>query len=269
MNKTVFYDYLRANLFKGTLSPAQFQGIETILTKWNELQPGKPDYLIAYILGTVFHETGRTMQPVRETFAKTDRQARRNVRRRKYGKPEGPYGQVYYGRGYVQLTWYYNYVNSSKEVGVDLAKYPDKAMDPAIASIILINGMMDGRFNGKRKGLEYYLTDDKKDYRNARRTVNITDHWATIKDAAETFLQAFVEARMAPVPVKEEKVKVDGKPMVVSTTNISAVGGFITTMATTLSTMDWKIALPLIILAGAFTFWIIKERWLKRFKFGE
>lgn len=268
MNKTVFYDYLRTNVFGGRLTPQQFDGIEKILAEWEEKNSDKPDYLIAYILGTVALETGRTMHPVRETFAKSDAVARRRVKHRKYGKPEGPYNHVYYGRGYVQLTWYYNYVNSSEEAGVDLAKYPDKAMDPSIAAKILINGMLDGRFNGRGKGLEYYLKEEKKDYKNARRTVNVTNVWWKVRDLSMDFEKAFELARQAPNEPKE-KPPVDGKPMVISTTNISAVGGFLTTMATTLSTMDWKIALPLIILSGGFAFWIIRERWLKRFKFGE
>ena len=49
-----------------------------------------------------------------------------------------------------------NYRNSSKDAGVDLEKYPDKMLDPVVSARVLIRGIMDGRWNGKGKGIDFY-----------------------------------------------------------------------------------------------------------------
>lgn len=67
---------------------------------------------LAYGLATARREVGAGMVPVREGFKKTDAEACAYVLRHyptKYGRPAGRWGHVYYGRGYVQLTWLKNY----------------------------------------------------------------------------------------------------------------------------------------------------------------
>src|SRR6185369_17418114 len=54
----------------------------------------------AYMLATVFHECAGTWQPIEE-YGKG--------KGLKYGTPDTRTGQVYYGRGYTQNTWYDNY----------------------------------------------------------------------------------------------------------------------------------------------------------------
>ncbi len=58
------------------------------------------------------------------------------------------------------------------------------------------------------------------------------------------------------------------KREVESTTQWSAVGGLVTTTVGALSGIDWRIAVPLIIVAAAFAFWIIRERRKKREEHG-
>ena len=89
---------------------------------------------LAYIMATVFHETAATMQPIGE-FGKG--------KLRKYGTPSKN-GEVYYGRGYVQLTWEENYIKVGEELGIDLVNNPNMALTPYIAFKIMIIGMMDG-----------------------------------------------------------------------------------------------------------------------------
>lgn len=48
---------------------------------------------------------------------------------------EGRYAP-YYGRGYIQLTWDYNYEAAGKDLGLDLLGNPDLAMQPDIAARI-------------------------------------------------------------------------------------------------------------------------------------
>ncbi|HSH18312.1 MAG TPA: glycoside hydrolase family 19 protein [Candidatus Saccharimonadales bacterium] len=43
----------------------------------------------------------------------------------------------YYGRGYVQLTWFDNYKKAGKALGLDLVNNPDLAMEPRNAARIM------------------------------------------------------------------------------------------------------------------------------------
>lgn len=58
------------------------------------------------------------------------------------------------------------------------------------------------------------------------------------------------------------------KGMLESTTNWSAIGAFITAVLGALQGLDPWVAAPVILVAGAFAFWIIKERWSKAEEFG-
>lgn len=81
----------------------------------------------AYILATVYHETGGTMAPIREAFADSDEQAIRRLQAhansgeasaryaanmREYSTVDPQTGEAYFGRGFVQLTWADNYRES-------------------------------------------------------------------------------------------------------------------------------------------------------------
>lgn len=184
-----FFAAVRTDLFGGKLNQGQVNGMDGIIQAMTEVGDGDQDTL-AYALATTYHETGMRMLPVREGFGETDAQSRARVnalaRKRgpdsnvaKYAKPAGPYGHVYYGRGYPQLTWLENYEKCSKEAGVDLVKNPDAMLDPRISARVLICGIMDGRWNGQGKGLDFYEgADDYLDDAEAiqaRRTVNVQD----------------------------------------------------------------------------------------------
>jgi hypothetical protein len=197
-----FFDIIRP--FFGSLNQEQVDGIKGIIKAFREVGDGDIDTL-AYALATAYHETGKRMVPVREGFAKTDKGARGAVAKlaskrgansapAKYGQPAGPYGHVYYGRGHVQLTWLHNYRNSSKDAGVDLEKYPDKMLDPVISARVLIRGVMDGRWNGQGKGIDFYEGEDDKLSREeatqARRLVNVQDKALTIAVYFEHFYNA-------------------------------------------------------------------------------
>ncbi len=202
MDRTAFFAALRrraSGVFGTSLSQQQVDGITGILDAFATHGDGR-DKTLAYALATAYHETGQRMVPVREGFAKDDATARRIVAKRAYGKPAGKYGHVYYGRGQVQLTWLDNYANSSADAGYDLVAYPDKMLDPVISARVLIRGLLDGRWNGQRKGIAFYLpTNGPDDLKNARRTVNITDKWELIGGYYAAFLAAIKEAGGVPV----------------------------------------------------------------------
>lgn len=179
MNRTEFYARIRP-MFGGTLSQRQVDGIEALLAATS----GLPLMQRAYLLATAKHETDSTMQPIAE-YGRGKGKA--------YGNP-GKYGQVPYGRGYVQLTWDTNYERADKELklGGALLKDFNLAMQPTIAAQILVRGCVEGWFTGRK------LADYIPDYRNARRVVNGTDQAELIAGYARTFEDALRAADLIP-----------------------------------------------------------------------
>jgi hypothetical protein len=142
MNRAVFFDAIRP-LFGG-LSTDQVRGLEILLAAVD----GLPVRHQAYVLATAYHETAATMQPVRETLAKTDAEAARRLERAwKAGKlswVKTPYwradnGKYWIGRGYVQLTHKVNYERAGKRMGVDLVADPSAAMSPMLAARVIVH----------------------------------------------------------------------------------------------------------------------------------
>jgi putative chitinase len=128
----------------------------------------------AYVLATVRHETGNRWLPVDEIG---------KGKGRAYGFPVE--GQLYYGRGFVQLTWYTNYEKVGKLLNLDLTGNPDLASDYDTAYLILSLGMSRGLFTGKK--LAHYINADGCDYVNARRIVNGTDRAELIAKYARDY----------------------------------------------------------------------------------
>lgn len=196
MNKAHFYDGIRHSVFGGRLGQSAVDNIEVVLNYWSANFSTNPPGQLAYVLATVFAEVGKKMAPVREGFKKTDKEARAHVSHRPYGKPAGPGKKhVYYGRGYVQLTWDYNYKAQGTKLGVDLLNKPDLALDPTNAVQILVRGMLDGDFNKTGKGLGDYVTKTRNDFTNARQTVNNGDRAGEIAGYATKFLRAIEGAQ--------------------------------------------------------------------------
>jgi len=127
---------------------------------------------IAYVLATVQHETNNTFKPVREAYWLSEEWRRKNLRY-----------YPYYGRGYVQLTWDYNYKKYGEILGIDLLGNPDKVMDPNIALFILVDGMSKGRFTSRKLGT--YVNGSKTNFIGARDVVNPGDKPALIAGYAK------------------------------------------------------------------------------------
>jgi hypothetical protein len=178
---------LRERLFGGSLTQTQVNSLNYLVARCEHFKINYSE--TAYVLATVFHETGyletvnghkvmnRYMRPVKER-----------------GSQEYLEGKKYYpyiGYGYVQLTWYENFLRVGKLIGVDLIKNPEKALEPAIASEILIKGMVFGWFTGvgfHRKCPVYRY--NKASYVRARKIVNGTDKADLIAGYAMDFEKA-------------------------------------------------------------------------------
>lgn len=159
----------------------------------------------AYVLATAKWETAHTIKPVRETLAKTDKQAMARLESAwKKGQlkwVKTPYWRTgFFGRGYVQLTHEYNYAKAGKKLGLPLVDRPEKVMEPGIASKILVRGSKEGWFTGKKLG--DFLTASKTDWRGARRIINGTDKAATIAAIAEEYNEALAADGYGTKPAK-------------------------------------------------------------------
>jgi hypothetical protein len=86
------------------------------------------------------------------------------------------YANIYYGRGYVQLTWKINYITLGQALGLgdDLAKNPEDALDPDIAYDVMSYGMRNGSFS-PGNNLSKYINAITCDYEGARRIINGQD----------------------------------------------------------------------------------------------
>lgn len=227
MHMPTFFAWVRRAPFGGRLSQAQVDGLNDTIEAWETLGDGD-DRKLAYVLATEFHETGAKMQPVRETFAATDRQARRNLAHREYAQPHPQTGRSYYGRGKVQLTWYDNYLRMGEILGLPLTDNPDLLLKSDVSAKVMIVGMMRGVFTGR--GLRRYFTDEGADPVGARRIVNGTDKDSLIAGYYEFFLSAIKGAKEAQAG---ERAKEDGTPERVNPLkDITSIGGAISAVGT-------------------------------------
>ena len=177
MNRTQFFNTVRKQLHQGKLNQEQVDGYEAILNELDCYNLSTQEK--AYMLATAYHETKYTMQPVREAYWLPEAWRKKNLRY-----------YPHYGRGYVQLTWPFNYERADRELGLSgaLVANLDLAMQPDIAAKIMIYGMREGWFTNKK--LSDYIKAGKADYVGARRIINGTDAARKITGYAETFEKA-------------------------------------------------------------------------------
>ena len=189
---SAFFAALRPEPFP-RLRQSQLAGIENLLEQMHAA--AWPLAFAAYGLATAAHETARTMQPIREkggdAYLKRmyDIEGARPAKARELGNDRPGDGVKYAGRGYVQLTGKANYRKAGIRLGLDLVGAPDLALDPEIAGRILVWGMAEGWFSGRR--LAAFLPASGKAtfemFRRARRIVNGTDRDAAIAVLALQF----------------------------------------------------------------------------------
>lgn len=173
-----FFDSVRESLFNGAMNQGQVHGMEAIIREW-ESQDLTDLRWLAYMLATTYHETAKTMQPIEE-YGKG--------KGRKYGKPDPVTGHIYYGRGFVQLTWKSNYANMGKLLDISLVDNPELALKVDIATQIMFKGMIGGLFTSKK--LADYFDANTEDWVNARRIINGVDCAVIIAGYAKEFLKA-------------------------------------------------------------------------------
>lgn len=182
INRKKLFDAVRGSPFDKKLNQGQVSGISAILDEWEKRKLTDLRWL-AYMLATVFHECNKTMQPISETGSL------------KYLKSKKYY--PWYGRGFVQLTWDYNYKLMNKlikaaGIDADIVSNPELAKRLDVATFIMFEGMLRGTFTGKK--LSNYFSATVNDPINARRIINGTDKAALISGYHKQFYADLMQA---------------------------------------------------------------------------
>lgn len=185
MDRKKFFDTFRAKS-ESRLSAKMVAGTEIIL----DAMEGAPLAYTAYALATAYHETNKTMEPVEEAYWIKNAAAWRKANLRYW---------PWHGRGYVQLTWQFNYQKADAELAKaglikpgDLMARPELAMQPKIAAFIMRHGMFQGWFTGVSFGkvLPSSGVATRKQYMDARTIINGRDKADLIEDYAQWFERA-------------------------------------------------------------------------------
>lgn len=183
INKESFYVSVRKSF--GKLNSSQIEGFEAIIDEF-EAQKIKDARHLAYMLATVWHECATLMRPIEEWGRGHSKPYGKKIKfnSKAYAEPN----QLYYGRGFVQLTWFENYEKIGNILGIDLLKAPALALDLKIATKIMFVGMEFGIFTGKR--LSDYFNDKEDNPIGARKIINGLDKANLISGYYQEFLNA-------------------------------------------------------------------------------
>lgn len=188
-------------MFGGGYSQGQVEGIDAILDAWDASKLVDERWL-AYMFATGFHETGGkfvasveslnySVDGLMKTFGRhrisaaqckalgrsgsrpADQVAIANAiyggswGKENLGNTEDGDGWKYRGRGLVQITGRANYGKYG------LTTNPDLAKEIKTAARVMVDGMVNGRFTGKK--LAQFFTISKADPVGARATINGDD----------------------------------------------------------------------------------------------
>ncbi len=225
-----FFNSIRHSLFVGAMQPSAVDTINVLWDQWVESKATSLDQF-AYVLATVLNECGPDMKPKSESFAYSAKRML-EVWPHKFkdladaqtyvGHPEKLANHVYAGiignggeqsgdgyrysgKGWPQLTGRANYINFGQMLGLDLVGNPDLVLEPAIGAKVLITGMLDGLFTGKK--LSDYFTATKQDATQARAIINgdVAANGAKIAGYWKAFRQALNlgDPAVSPAPVPD------------------------------------------------------------------
>jgi len=174
----------------GPLSKEQLTNVELIIDAFIKYGDGDSNKL-AYILGTINKESSfdsnyregdsvagwRNASPPhtdarRGTLLYNDYVTKSGLDE-DVGLPEN--GKYYFGKGFIQLTWAFNYkkfsdlINNNLSVNIDMVDNPDLAFNPEYGAFIAVYGMMNGEFTSAK--LDTYINGNQQNFKGARAVV--------------------------------------------------------------------------------------------------
>jgi putative chitinase len=188
MNEIAFQNRLTTYNLYNKVNKSQMRGMLAIIDYWESNKLFTDARWLAYILATVYHETGKSFEAIEEVGQGIRKPYGRKIKQnlRPYQLPD----KLYYGRGLVQLTWYDNYDKFGKLLKIDLLNKPELALKLDVSIEILFKGMTQGLFTGVN--LSRYFNDQREDYVSARKIINGTDKADLIALYAKKFLNCIL-----------------------------------------------------------------------------
>lgn len=194
-----FREYVNDARRPQRLTQSQVDGVEFLLSSFEQMPVWSDIRHIAYALATISIETAWTFQPITEYGPES--YFRKYDGRETLGNSQPGDGARFKGRGYVQITGRRNYTHFSTLLQIDLLADPRKATEPAAAFKIMSVGMFRGEFTGK--ALKHYINATTTDYAGARRIINGQDRAGEIaKYACE--LEKVLRSAAAPAAIPAE-----------------------------------------------------------------
>lgn len=180
MDRAKFFNIVRP-MYGAKLEQTEVEGTEAVL----DAMEGTPIAYCAYALATAFHETNKTMQPVKEAYWLSEDWRKKNLRY-----------WPWYGRGYVQLTWEENYAKADKELKLngELLANADLALLPDLAAKIMRRGMEEAWFT--KYNLSSFLPSigpaTQTQFESSRKIINGTDKAVLVASYAMQFQKGLV-----------------------------------------------------------------------------
>lgn len=264
-NREVFFSYIRKAPFGNRMSPSQIDGVNRILDYKERYYSNINNRWLAYILASVFHETGGRMQPIREAYGTSDKDSIHRLNKAyasgKLPSVKSPYWRTgYFGRGLIQITHKDNYEKWG------LTSTPEKALEWETSLNIVFEGMIKGKFRaGKR--LDKFFNEATHNPEGARDIVNDpNDKPVLIAQYYNHFLESFKASYKEEKveEIKEEKVLEDSPPSR-SPADLIVVGTSTAGNLVSAITNPWAVvALGIVITAviiGAYFYFRKKEKY--------
>lgn len=206
-NRKAFFDGFRETIAKGKLSEDQVRGTEALFDEVKRLAWSDKRH-VAYLLATVWWETGGKMFPIDERGSDTyffkmyDIEGDRPRVAQTLGNTHKGDGVKFHGRGFVQVTGRANYTDWAKRLELDLVGNPGLANNIEVASVIACYGMEKGTFTNRK--LRDYFNSTTDDPINARRVINGVDKAKEIADLHKLFLNILDETIITGITVPEQ-----------------------------------------------------------------
>lgn len=228
LDRKAFYAELRkrnSGVFGTSLSQGQVDGIENLLNVWKDFFIDGPAEELAYNLGTAYHETAHTMQPITERGRRSyfDKYEPGTRIGKVLGNTLRGDGWRFRGEGHVQNTGRANAhkathrLNQVFRLNLDLVSHPKQRGDPFISALSLFLGNREGWWTTRKlaryiDGIDESDDEDFREYVKARAVVNGSDKAETIARYALAFERALKAGGYTPGRKPEEVVDVPAAP---------------------------------------------------------
>lgn len=161
IDRNIFIDGIKNELFEGKLSERQLESINLILDECESQGVGELRQ-IAFIFATAYHFTYNPFKLDQQRLTPA-------IERGASFTLKGASYYPYFSRGYCTIRGKHLYRSECERTGHALLYDPDLLLTPSIASNSIVYGMKNGIYFGRR--LDQFISGKMADYNKASRIV--------------------------------------------------------------------------------------------------